>query len=147
MPRLSLLAATLLLVAFGAGCSTVSVVHQDPGFTWTALQSGGLALAPVTRRDTPDYYAAEPVAAAIHAQLTNDLPSLPVIPVPEVERILGPARITALKQAFHELVTLPPSDFALLEPLTPHARFILFVSITRDEVFDTAGPTSGGGAD
>ena len=59
--------------------------------------------------------------------------------MPEVERILGPARITALKQAFHELVTLPPSDFALLEPLTPHARFILFVSITRDEVFDNSG--------
>lgn len=138
------LVALLCVLCLLTGCHSTKTVFREQHFDAATLKSGGLAIAAVTRPEKLDYYAAPYIAEQVETQLKIAWPQLPVMPMKEVQRLLGDETHLRLQAAFHERAMLPESDFALLSPLAGRVRYALLIDV-REDVADSGYSVSSTG--
>jgi hypothetical protein len=136
-----LLLLSLLSLPF-LGCGSLHVLQKDAAFSADKLQNGGIALAGVTRHDTPDYYADIPVANVLAEHLKEQIPGMKILSLKEVETLLGVPTRKEILEAFREPANLPPSAYELLRPLQAQTRYVLLVDILDEQAPDFGGTTA-----
>lgn len=112
--------------------SQPKLIYQDPGFDLAALQAGHVAVGAVTRPDTDDYYAAEPIALRLFEQLHYHWPRVRVTPMTEVIRVVGAGPHKQMQEDFRGDGVLTPDQLTPLQLLKEHARYVLLVDIREE---------------
>jgi hypothetical protein len=123
----------LLLTMLCCGCKTLTVLHKDPAFRASDLESGNLAIAAVAGLGSGEYYLAPRISAVVRESFKATYPNIQVYPLEDTKSKVSGVELEAFLSRFSKEEELREEDLTMFLPLRSQARYILLINIEDDD--------------
>jgi hypothetical protein len=131
--RIRPLVSVLLLTLLCCGCKTFTVLHKDPAFRASDLESGKLAIAAVAGLGSGEYYLAPRISAVVRESFKATYPNIQVYPLEDTKSKVSGVDMEAFLSRFSKEEELREEDLTMFLPLRSQARYILLINIEDDD--------------